>query len=116
MKNILPLLLLIFGIVFVQTSSFAAGPEIWKSGCAYFIDKKVKTEAACTVKVYANATSATEEWEWENGNHTVVKMSDKGIFLNGKAAEKIDASEFLDVEETHCYKIVASGKIYCWGV
>ena len=24
-------------------------------------------------KVYANATSATEKWEWENGNHTVVK-------------------------------------------
>ena len=116
MKKIIAFALLAIAAISVQTPGFAAGPETYKSGCVYIAGTQVKADVPCTVKVYANATSATEVWEWDNGNHTEVKMSDAGITVNGQTAEKFDASEILDVEEPVCYRIKASGKIYCWGV
>jgi len=116
MKKVTAVALLASAAIFVQTSGFAAGPETYKSGCVYIDGSEVKADVPCTVNVYANATSATEVWEWDNGNHTEVKMSAAGITVNGQAAKKFDASEILDVEEPNCYKIKASGKIYCWGV
>jgi len=102
--------------IFAQSSGFAAGPQTHKSGCAFIEGTMVKADFPCIVKVYANATSATEIWEWDNGNHTEVKMSAAGITVNGQPAEKFDASEIIDVEEPNCYRIKATSKIYCWGV
>ncbi len=116
MKNMLCLFLVSIGAISMQSSSFAAGPEVWKSGCAYFLGNEQKALSSCTVKVYANATSATEKWQWDNGNHTVVKMSDEGIFVNDQKADEYDGSQILDVEDTHCYKIKSTSKVYCWGV
>jgi len=104
--------LLTLGVAFAQSPSLAAGPEILKSECIYIAGKKVKASAICTVKVYARATSATEEWEWNNGTRTVVKMSDEGILVNGQEAEKRDASEIIDVE-LDCLGIKATEEIYC---
>lgn len=98
--------------VFAQTPALAAGPEIWKTECIHIVDKKVKASSPCTVKVYARATSASEEWEWKNGARTTVKMSDEGTFVNGQAAEKRDASEIIDVE-LDCLGIRGKSEIYC---
>ncbi len=104
------------GTMSMQTTGFAAGPEVWNTGCAYFLGSEQKALSSCVVKVFANATSATEKWQWDNGNHTIVKMSDKGIYLNDQKAEEYDGSQILDVEETRCYRIIATNKVYCWGV
>lgn len=115
MNKAIYLLLFALSLIVLKTPGFAAGPEIWKSGCAYIVGKQVKADTTCTVKIYATATSATEVWEWDNGNHTVVKMSDKGILLNGQQAEKYDGTQVIDVEEPTCYRIKNTSKIYCWG-
>jgi len=115
MKKMLFLFLVAVGIASIQTSSFAAGPEVWKSGCAFFVGNEQRALSSCIVKVYATATSATEKWEWDNGNHTVVKMSDAGIFVNDQKAEEYDGSQILDIEDTHCYRIKSTDKVYCWG-
>ena len=116
MKKLLCVFLIIIGAISIQSSSFAAGPEVWKTGCAYFLGNGRKALSSCVVKVYATATSATEKWEWDNGNHTVVKMSDEGIFVNDQKAEEYDGSQILDIEDTHCYRIKTTSKVYCWGV
>ena len=64
--------LLVVSTAFAQTPGFS-GPEIWAGKCIYITGKSVKTHAPCSIKVYANAFSATEVWEWENGTRTVVK-------------------------------------------
>ena len=114
MKKTFCLSLLAAGAVFTPTYSIAAGPEIWTTECIYITGKSVKANAPCTVKVFARATSATEEWKWDNGTSTIVKMSDKGILVNDQAAEERDASGIIDVE-AHCYGLKATDEIYCWG-
>ncbi|GBE44069.1 hypothetical protein BMS3Bbin10_02154 [bacterium BMS3Bbin10] len=114
MKKALCLSLFAFGAAFAQTPSFAAGPEIRTTKCIYITGKSVKTNVPCTVKVYARAKSATEEWEWDNGTRTVVKMSDKGISVNGREAEERNASKVTDME-AYCYGIKATDEVYCWG-
>jgi len=99
---------------FAQTPSFAAGPEIWTTECVHIVGKSVKANAPCTVKVYARATSATEEWEWKNGTRTVIKMSDKGIFVNDRKAVERKTSEIIDME-ANCFGIKATNEIYCSG-
>ena len=37
----------------------------------------IRSYYACTVEVLANASSASEEWTWDDGTRTVVKMSDR---------------------------------------
>lgn len=113
MKNKFFLSLLAVGAAFAHTPGFAAGPEIRTTQCIYITGKSVKTSAPCTVKVYARATSASEEWAWDNGARTVVKMSGEGISVNDQAAEERKASEIIDVE-AYCYAIKATNEIYCW--
>ena len=103
--------LLVVSTAFAQTPGFS-GPEIWAGKCIYITGKSVKTHAPCSIKVYANAFSATEVWEWENGTRTVVKESDKGIFVNDQAAEKRNASGIIDVK-ANCVGIKATDEIYC---
>lgn len=98
--------------IFAQYPAHAAGPEIWKGECVHIVGKKVKASSPCTVKVYATATSASEEWEWKGGARTSVKMSDAGTFVNGQPAEKRDASEIIDVE-LDCLGIRGKRDIFC---
>ena len=114
MKKSFCLSLLAASAVFSPTLSIAAGPEIRTTECIYITGKSVKANAPCTVKVYARATSATEEWKWDNGTRTVVKMSNEGILVNDQEAEERNASEIIDVE-AYCYAIKATDEIYCWG-
>jgi hypothetical protein len=114
MKKLFGLSLLATFAAFALTPSLAAGPEIHTTECVYIVGKSVKANAPCTVKVYATATSATEEWKWNNGTRTNVKMSDKGILVNDQDAEERNASEIMDME-AYCFGIKATNKIYCWG-
>ena len=114
MKKTFYLSLITAGAAFASKQSIAAGPEIQTTECIYITGKSVKATARCTVKVYARATSATEEWEWDNGARTIVKMSDKGILVNDQKAEERNASEIIDVE-AYCYRIKATDETYCWG-
>jgi hypothetical protein len=114
MKKTFYFSLLAAGAIFAQTHSIAAGPEVRTTKCIYITGKSVKANAPCTVKVYARATSASEEWIWDNGTRTIVKMSDKGVLVNNQKAEERNASEIIDVE-AYCYGIKATDETYCWG-
>jgi hypothetical protein len=108
--------LVIIGAISIQFTSIAASLEVWISECAYFLGNEQKAPISCVVKVYATVTSATEKWEWDNGNHSVVKMSDDDIFDIDQKAEEFDGKQILAVEETHCYEIKTTNKVYCWGI
>lgn len=99
------------------TPTLAAGPEVWETACLYHDGTKTVTSTLCTVSVYANATSASEEWQWENGNFTKVETSNTGITVNSKPAEIFEEFwQHIDVEATACYRIIGSDEFYCWGV
>jgi hypothetical protein len=113
MKKLFILPLLFASAVANHTSSNAAGPEVWDATCFYVVDQRVQSEVPCVVKVYASATSATEEWEWQNGAHTVVKMSDEGTFVDGQRADEKMGEEIIGAD-AYCYALQSADNIFCW--
>lgn len=112
MKKLFFLPLLVASAV-AQTPSNAAGPEVWEATCFHVSDHKVRSEVPCVIRVYARSTSATEEWEWQNGTNTVVKMSDEGTFVDGQGADEKIGEELIGAD-ANCYALRLVDEIFCW--
>ncbi|MTI44398.1 hypothetical protein E1178_12345 [Roseibium hamelinense] len=91
----------------------AGGPEIWSAICMRISAQEIQKVGPCTIKVIANATSATETWEWSDGARTIIKTAaESHATVNDEAAVEREAPMFVD-QDAACLEITAKQLVYC---
>jgi len=98
-------------LALAATPAHAGGSEAHPGLCSILAGNSVKAQD-CTIKVSANAFSATYVFEWSDGSTTVVKLSDEGNTVNGEPAQEIETP--ADIEAgSECFRTQTTKDIYC---
>ncbi|GGB40225.1 hypothetical protein GCM10011316_10370 [Roseibium aquae] len=98
-------------LAIVNEPAPVAGAETHEGTCSLISGNTLVVEP-CSIRVSANAFSATYVLEWKSGHKTIMKLHSDGNTVNGEPALQVRAPADV-MAKSECFEQTTYRDIYC---